>query len=223
MKLSQSQWAALWIAEGGNPRKAWEASAIVMAESGGDATSDSNPCCKGGWQINVEVGNTTRACAMNPVCATRWSIKESKNGKDWSAWEAYTNGSYRQFMGGKPSNRKLAESASNTKLAGFHIPGWDEGLKDILPDVPGGSALDLLEGLPGEGIISNLTDIGAFFKGLGELLFTPEGWLRIAKMLGGSLLFLWGLRIVIRESTGTDPVGTVEKVAGTAAAVAAIK
>ena len=57
MKFKQSQIAALWVAEGGAPSKADLASAVSMAESGGDSKAG-NSCCHGLWQINVEVGNT---------------------------------------------------------------------------------------------------------------------------------------------------------------------
>lgn len=49
-------------------------------------------------------------------------------------------------------------------------------------------------------IIGPIEDISAVFKTLGELLFTPEGWVRIGKLVGGAALFLWGLGILIQGS-----------------------
>lgn len=231
-KIPQSGWAALWIANGGSPAKADLASAVVMAESGGDSTVDTNPCCKGGYQINVEVGNTSRACAMNAVCATRWAIKESKNGRDWSAWEAYTNGSYRQFLGGSgkkvPRTKRGAQKMVDLELGPLNVPLPGPDINPLFPSLPylKGGVEDLgglAEGLPVVGgPVKALTDISAFFVGLGELVLTPEGWLRLAKLIGGAILALWGLRIVIRESTGTDPVNAATKTATKGAELAAL-
>ena len=118
------------------------------------------------------------------------------------------------------------------------LPGPD--INPIFPSKP------LLEGiLEGEagtllkegaektlGVIG-LQPIAAFFVGLGELILTPEGWVRLAKLIGGAYLLSKGLNIVIRESTGAD-VGrgakglaetgrSAKKLAETAATVAAVK
>lgn len=231
--IPQSGWAALWIAEGGSPAKADLASAVVMAESGGDSTVDTNPCCKGGYQINVEVGNTSRACAMNAVCSTRWAIKESKNGRDWSAWEAYTDGSYRKFLGGsgkKIRNKREAKRHLvdlNLSPLPFKVPAPGPEIDPLGPGIPylkeGLESLgEGAAGIPGIGEpLKSVTDIAAFFAGLGELLLTPEGWLRLAKLVGGAILTLWGLHIIIRESTGTDVVKTGKNVASKATELAA--
>jgi hypothetical protein len=71
-------------------------------------------------------------------------------------------------------------------------------------------------------LANSLRNIAAFFRGIGELILTPEGWLRMGKLLGGILLLLWGLRIIIRESTGTDPVKTATKTVAKGAEVAAL-
>lgn len=79
-------------------------------------------------------------------------------------------------------------------------------------------------------IADSLKNIAAFFRGLGELLLTPQGWLRIAKIGGGAILFLWGLKIFIRNSTGVDVAkqgskvkSTVAKAVDAAAVVATVK
>jgi len=234
-KLPQSAWAALWVAEGGSPSKADLASAVVMAESGGDSTVDTNPCCKGGYQINVEVGNTSRACAMNAVCSTRWAIKESRNGRDWSAWEAYTNGSYRQYLGGSGRTPRTKREAKNHLVdlnlspLPFKIPAPGPEIDPLGPGLPylkkglEGEAGELLKHGAEKGAeLAGIKPIAAFFIGLGELILTPEGWLRLAKLIGGAILALWGLRVVIRESTGSDPVKTATKAAGKATELAAL-
>lgn len=86
-------------------------------------------------------------------------------------------------------------------------------------------------GIPGiSALAESLKNIAAFFRGMGELLLTPAGWLRIAKIGGGAIMFLWGLKIFIRNSTGVDAVRqgskvkkTVEKAVDAAAVVATVK
>jgi hypothetical protein len=214
MKLSQKQIAALWVSLGGSPAKANLASAVAMAESGGD-TQVGNYCCHGLWALNVEVGVASMQCALDPICSTRKAISLSKNGKDWSPWEAYTNGHYSQFVSAesrmtkKQAETVLASAPFHLPLPGPLDPGkiWEEGEQ-------------LFKGEP---LGINLGDMLRFFKGFGELVLTPEGWLRLAKIGGGAIFVLWGLRIVVRESTGSDPIKTVKHTATTVAAAAATK
>jgi hypothetical protein len=238
MRLSQSQIAALWVAEGGSPSKADLASAVSMAESGGDSTAG-NSCCHGLWQLNVEVGVSSMKCATNPVCSTRKAISLSKNGKDWQPWEAFTNGSYRQFLGGggHTRNRQQAQSVLASS------PGGQTIFASFGGDVQkaGEAAIDPLSVIPGvpnplggiETSIGELGELVKFFKDAGELLFSPEGWLRLGKMFGGAILLLWGLRVLVRESTLEAPASAsaavqaakphiVKKAAETAASVAAV-
>lgn len=230
MRLSQKQWAALWITEGGDVSRADEASAVVMAESGGDTSIYNGVCCYGGYQFNVSVGVTTKACAVNPICATKKAISMSKNGTDWGPWEAHTNGSYQKYLGKSgfgTSNAKLASLSPNDVLqeAGEIVSPLYRLFKGgaPLPKFPGaetleGAAKDVL------GKVFNLVGLGDIAKvveGFGELFLTREGWLRLGKLIGGAIMFIWGLRIVVRESTGTDPVRTVTKTATQVAATAA--
>lgn len=238
MRLSQKKIALLWISEGGDPARADEASAVSMAESGGD-TRAGNSCCHGMYQFNVEVGITSMRCALSPVCATRKAISMSKNGQDWSAWEAYTNGSYRQYLGksGVGNGSKAKAVDFKTPLGTIPAPGPNfdftnplgplspvnplEGIPSVQNPFGGSSLSNPLGGI--EALAKSVNNISAFFVGLGELILTPEGWVRTAKLGGGSILILWGLRVVIRESTGSDPVKTVTKAAEAAAVVATVK
>lgn len=203
-----------------------------MGESGGDtnAHEGGNPksCCHGLAQLNVEIGNATMKCALNPICATDKSIQLSHNGKDFTPWGAYTNGSYQQYMAVpvsfnpgdvfgealkfvSPLYRLFKGEAPLPKF-----PGQDQAVhagEDVLKTDAGALGIDL----------GPFFAIPAFFKGFGELVLTPEGWLRLAKLLGGSIFILWGLRIVIRESTGSDPVKGAAKAAEAAAVVATVK
>lgn len=238
MILTQPQVAALWVSEGGNPRKADTWSAIIMGESGGDTNAheggDPRSCCHGFAQLNVEVGNASMACALNAVCATRKSIKLSNNGRDFSPWGAFTDGSYTQYLGGSgfgtrpPSRHKAKGMLVDLEVGPFHVgtPGPDINL--LHPFNPGEAAekgLGIIGGadIPVVSDLANsLRNIAAFFRGIGELILTPEGWLRMGKLLGGAILLFWGLRIIIRESTGTDPVKTATKTAAKGAELAAL-
>lgn len=100
-----------------------------------------------------------------------------------------------------------------------------EGIPSVTNPLGGASISNPLGGI--EALGESVNDIAAFFVGFGELVLTPEGWLRLAKLIGGAGFIIWGLRIVVRESTGTDPVKaatkTASKVAETAAVVATVK
>lgn len=232
MRYSQKKIALLWISEGGDPHKADEASAISMAESSGD-TKAGNSCCHGLWQLNVEVGVSTIRCATNPVCSTRKAISLSKSGQDWTPWEAFTNGAYRQFLGKSgvgdgtkfAGKNRLVDAPFHLPLPGPLDPGniWEEaeGVGGAVGGLFGGGSGGLT-GKAGE-IEGGIRGVAAFFVGLGELILTPEGWLRLAKLLGGMYLLLKGLNLVIRESTGTDIAGSAKKAAETATVIAAVK
>lgn len=235
-KLTQRQVALLWIAQGGSPARADLASAVVMGESGG-YTEAGNYCCHGLYAFNVEVGVATMKCALNAICATKRAIQLSKNGKDWGPWEAYTNGSYSQFLGGSGVGPKVNKQQATAQLvdAPFHLPLpgpldpgniWEEAEGAIggLGDLFGGGSPNL-PGAAGkvEGIIGGVAQIAKFFAGLGELLLTPKGWLRLGKIIFGSIAVLWGVHILIRQTTGTDVAGGAKKVAEGAVAAATIK
>lgn len=231
MRLSQKRVAKLWIAEGGDPHKADEWSAIVMGESGGDTkaheNNDPNSCCHGIAQLNVEVGNATMRCALNPVCATRKSIKLSGNGRDFSPWGAYTDGRYTAYLGksGVGDGSKFVDL--KTPLHKFGLPGPDLDFTNPLGPL---NPINPLDGIPSvqnplgdySGLAGELRKIAAFFVGIGELILTPEGWLRLAKILGGAYLLLKGLNLVISESTGVDAAKAAKKAAVNAAETAAV-
>lgn len=227
-KLSQKQIALLWISQGGNPHKADEASAVAMAESGGDTTIHTpGSCCYGLYQFHGDYFPVK--CAVSAPCATRMAIKLSEDGTSWDGgkWEAHENGAYRQFLGksGVGDGTKFVDAPFHLPLPGPLDPGniWEEaeGLGGAIGGIFGGDPGGL-SGKAGE-IEGGIRGVAAFFVGLGELILTPEGWLRLAKLLGGAYLLSKGLNIVIRESTGVDAAQGVKKAAETAAVVATIK
>lgn len=204
--MNQASWAALWVKEGGDKGKADLASAVVMGESGGDEKSTSNPCCKGGYQINVEVGNTSLKCALNAPCATRWAIKNSKNGNDWSQWEAYTDGAYKQYLGKSGITAATPESEIE-KIYGFalsHTPIIGGPLSDLLG--VGGGSLNPLSGI--DSLASSVEGIARLI----EELFKASFWVRFGKGLLGALLIIYALQGMMKATLGID-VTTIAKAA----------
>jgi hypothetical protein len=206
--MTQKQWAALWIREGGDPGKADLASAVVMAESGGNAKSTSNPCCKGGYQINVEVGNTSLKCALNPSCATKWSIKQSQNGTNWSAWEAYTNGSYQKYVG------KSGVKADTSHASAVSILG-DAALFGISPVAGVANLLGGGGGIPNP--LSGIDQLGAAVEAIARLIehmFEAQFWVRTGKGLLGALLIGFALQGMAKATLGVD-LGKIAMLAAT--------
>jgi hypothetical protein len=98
-KYSQRQLQQLWVQAGGNPAYALMASAIAMAESGGNAgatDNDSNGTVdRGLWQINSTHGAQS---TYDPLANARAAVAISDNGTNWTPWVTYQHGTYEQFM-----------------------------------------------------------------------------------------------------------------------------
>ena len=228
-KYPPEVWASLWIKNGGLPSKTREAVATVMCESGGDTDATSPVGARGGWQF-MPGTLASEKCARDPDCSTREAVKLSNKGRDFSAWDCNPDSVAR-------SGTSTGDATFKNYMADLKIPfapdvplpgpdfGWGDGAGDIIGSGSGAVA-DL--GIPGiSDLAKSIQGVNAFFTGLGELILTPEGWLRTGKLVGGSVLIFWGLRILIRESTGTDPVkaatNTVKKGAEVAALAATVK
>lgn len=93
--LTRQQIETLWVQAGGNPQKASEASAIAMAESGGnpDAINNKNAngtTDRGLWQINSVHGSLS---TLDPLANARAAVGISANGSNWRPWcVAWSNG-----------------------------------------------------------------------------------------------------------------------------------
>lgn len=103
--LSGAALRSLWTANGGDPSAANVAAAIAMAESSGrpDATSG-NP--DGGtnvglWQLDTRgVGSGYSIGQLSdPATNARVTVMGSHNGTNWSPWQTYVQGTYRQYLG----------------------------------------------------------------------------------------------------------------------------
>lgn len=85
------------------------------------------------------------------------------------------------------------------------------GLVNKLAEETGGFGLS--------GLLTPLTTIAEVFKSVGELLFTPEGWVRLGKLIGGAILFLWGLNTLVQ---GSKVAGKTSSGIGKALEIAAV-
>ena len=95
--FNKSQLAALWIKAGGNPGVANIMAAIALAESGGDPDIEGPLTsygfrAKGLWQIHPPEPDSG-----NPLANARQAVAKY-NASGFAPWEAYTNGSYRNFL-----------------------------------------------------------------------------------------------------------------------------
>lgn len=107
----------------------------------------------------------------------------------------------------------------DTTLASITIPGVGPVLtpNDIAGGISdiAGAGEDAINAIPDgfAAVASVMEGIAKFFVGLGELLLTPEGWTRLAKLIGGAILLLWGLNGLANVVTGSRPISSAAKLA----------
>jgi hypothetical protein len=102
---SQDQLAGLALNAGVPSSNLQVASAIAMAESGGDSNlvnpgrSGDPEYSVGLWQVNIRAHpQYTEAQMKNPQLNAAAMFKISNGGTNWYPWGSYTNGSYKSFM-----------------------------------------------------------------------------------------------------------------------------
>jgi len=110
-EYTHSQLETIWKLAGGNPAKADLAAAIAQAESGGQPKVTS-PNPDGGtnvglWQLDTKGKGTghTVAQLQNPATNAKVTVAASSNGADWSAWQTYAQGTYKQYLAGAPADQ----------------------------------------------------------------------------------------------------------------------
>lgn len=94
MRYSKAQLERLWIHAGGDPRRAKLMAAIALAESGGQSGIVNSIGATGLWQIHPGGSQYT-----DPLTNARTAVHKLSS-QGLGAWEAYTNGAYRKFLGG---------------------------------------------------------------------------------------------------------------------------
>jgi Lysozyme like domain len=231
-RLGPKKIATLWVEEGGKKEKVAEAVATVLCESGGNTKAVSPVGARGLWQFMPGTLSSDK-CAYDARCSTREAVKLSNGGEDFSPWDCHPDSIGRSGYG--TGDATYEKYLGKYRKIDFHLgapfgPGLDVPFPgpDVNPLFPSeglfkGGAGDLLKkGVEGGADLVGLKPIAAFFIGLGELILTPEGWLRLGKMIGGGIMFLWGLRIFIRMSTGNDVVKTGKSAVSKAVEVAAL-
>ena len=82
---------SLWTANGGNPRAAFTAAEIAMAESSGKEFATGPAGERGYWQIHPDHGALS---TYDPNGNAKAAIIISFDGTNWSAWTTYTSGAY---------------------------------------------------------------------------------------------------------------------------------
>lgn len=102
--MTKEEIKVLWTGNGGAAKTAAVAAAVAMAESSG-RTYITSPNPDGGtnvglWQLDtrgVGAGHTVDQL-KDPATNARITIMGSANGTNWSHWEAYTKGKYKDFL-----------------------------------------------------------------------------------------------------------------------------
>jgi hypothetical protein len=108
---NKKQLEGIWRQYGGKPSASGLAAAIALAESAGNPNAENHntngSIDRGLWQINSVHGAQS---TFNIEGNTKAAISISSNGSDWSAWDTFKNGAYRQFMNVGGLVRELAGS-----------------------------------------------------------------------------------------------------------------
>lgn len=138
MAYSYQDLQGLWTSAGGPAAVAPLMAAIALAESAGDpaARNSSSGAC-GLWQIHP-----AQAGCDDPQQNARMAVAKYQS-QGLGAWEAYTNGSYQQFLGASTTG-KVPGSGSSTRagtglLAGVAVDpfGIGQGIGDFTGLVSG--------------------------------------------------------------------------------------
>ena len=121
-KLTPQQIYALAKSVGLSPPRALVATAIALAESGGDTSIFSEPNADGSidrglWQINNKAHpDILDSCALDAVCNAHAMMTISDNGMNWRWWSTYTNGDYKKHLSEALLGQKAVGDASTANV-----------------------------------------------------------------------------------------------------------
>jgi hypothetical protein len=190
----------LWISAGGNPKYA-DAMAYIGGETGIEGSGDIDVVNEigavGPWQILGPVHGVSTRALQNPWTNARWAVKlfnadKRAGGTGFGPWKA-SEGKW-----GKVINQETGE----VKEGALEFAGLDYKPTGLQKAAMAGD--DLLEWTKA---------VGELAVGLTELLLTPEGWQRIAKVVIGGVVLIWALNQLSKAMFGVNPAKTVRKAA----------
>lgn len=173
-------------------------------------------------QIGRTVKDNNNLAETADIAADLLASLKKEDGSWPAAVAAYSGNSYdishpRALARSHPQQgNKVNVDLELGPLGSIPLPGPNINPLDPLGGL-GGQVGEALEGtgIPGvqqlgevgsglAGIAQAIKGIAAFTIGLGKLLLSPEGWLRIGKLIGGAYLLFKGLNIIVQASTGVD-------------------
>lgn len=225
--LTPAQIAQVAASAGFKGKALVAAVAVALAESGGrtDVVNVNDDPWRsrdrGLWQINdhwhPEVGDTG---AFLPASAASATYRISKAGSDWSQWSTWKNGAAQAQM----SRARLGvaqagiTTTTTTQNVGFDDINPGDVLKDgLLGAIPGGGALNNLNGMAGGDLVDNplrsLNGLLAVAIHAGQWMSDSHNWARVAMVAGGTIGVLIGATMVARSGAAGSTVASAAKVA----------
>jgi hypothetical protein len=200
-QYSQGQLETLWLNTAKGTKyetQGWAflMSAIAMAESGGRSDAHNPSGATGLWQILGAVNASDQPRLYDPATNAHEALLKLQS-QGLGAWETYTNGAYRSFLGSvSPGSLPTGSGSGDTSAAstatGTQTTGFDWNLNPI----PGlGQLGKVITG--STGTFSSIGDAAKAIAGLAQvfskltqlfmMLFRPEFWLRVGAFLFGLL------------------------------------
>ncbi|HUY49818.1 MAG TPA: transglycosylase SLT domain-containing protein [Streptosporangiaceae bacterium] len=178
---SYAQLEGLWIQAGGSKSLAPLMAAIALAESSGNPGAHNASGASGLWQIlGAPTGWTGSTDWYNPQVNARAAVAKYRE-QGLAAWEAYTNGAYKQYLKGGVT----ATVPGGTPGKQIHIPGTPVS-------VGASGLLGNLLSLPSQ-VTDFLTALERPVQGL-MWFVNPANWARIIAGLFG--FFLLGAALI---------------------------
>lgn len=183
---------AMYARSAGLPGDPYLWAAIGMGESSGRTDVVNSIGCVGVWQINQPVHVKTHptwtvAWLKNPANNAK-AAKVIYNAQGFSAWEAYTDGSYKQYY-------KSGSTATNASYSP----------EDLASDlvVPGSG---ILGSLTGSDAVSQVTDAAQIVSKAASWMSNPQNWVRVAYVIGGGAIILVTLNSMMQGSLMKNPI-----------------
>jgi hypothetical protein len=208
MALSQSEIYSLAKSVGLSDSRAKVAAAIAMAESGGNPNAhNAKPPddSYGLWQINMlgamgparrkQFGLSANSELTDPMTNAKAMKAISSSGGNFNPWSTYTNGAYRKYTGNAVSDEGKDRSF------------WEKFFNPELPGYLGGKTV-------GETVKDNPITETAQAAAQGAQLLgktavwvsNSENWIRVAYVLGGSVIVIAGVVMVVQSTKAGQTV-----------------